>query len=71
MVVNIYVNRDCKNEIVKTIVDESTSHKLGDGVDLDGVSYRVVDIKREEFYDYMTLLHTNYLVINKDVENVL
>lgn len=71
MVVNVYVNRDSKNEIVKTKVDESTSHKLGDEVDLDGISYKVMEIKHEEFYDYMTVLHTNYLVINKDVENVL
>lgn len=59
MIVNIYLNG--KNEINGTLVDEDTSHRLGDVIAFkdDPVQKVITEVRTSEHYDYNTVIHMN------------
>ena len=61
MVVNVYL--DNKGNILNTLVDETTSHRLGDIIAFKGddIQKVVTEVKTQECYDYSVIVHVNRL----------
>ena len=59
MVVNVYL--DSKGAILDSLVDEATSHQLGDVIALKGSDTQkvITEIVTSEHYDYGVIVHVN------------
>ncbi|MCM1220814.1 MAG: hypothetical protein NC548_40635 [Lachnospiraceae bacterium] len=59
MVVNLYLSA---GQVIASHVDESTKHRRGDALSLNGIRYVVTDIQEMEHLDYLTIIRINTLV---------
>lgn len=66
MIVNVYLDR--KGNILDALVDESTSHRPGDIIHLQGSTSQksIVEIKTKECFDYGVIVYINKLDDHKN-----
>lgn len=64
MVVNVYLSP--KGELIHTLVDESTSHLLGDFITLKGKHMVITNLVKSENFDYATIVNINTVVDDND-----
>lgn len=59
MVANVYL---IDGRVIASHVDESTKHRRGDALSLNGDRYIVIEIQEMEHLDYLTIIRVNTLV---------
>lgn len=65
MIINLYINQ---GKVINSLVDESTSHQLGDIVSIDNCKFKIKDMEQLDHYDYSTIIKINYVdIFVKDI----
>lgn len=59
MIVNLYIS---EGKVIASHVDESTKYRRGDALSINDRRYILVDLVEFEHFDYLTIVHINYLV---------
>lgn len=59
MIANVYLNG---GRVIASHVDESTKHRRGDALCLEGKRFVVTEIQEMEHLDYLTIIRINSLV---------